>query len=395
MEWSEVQCRIKAGEGRTVEFKAGFDTGKIGPAVCAFANTDGGTVIFGVADSGEILGIARDPDAVHERLTDFLSDAFNFPVTARCGRHRTPEGWVHWIHVLRQRNPEPMQYRDVAWVRRERSSVRPSPSELQELNNFFGFVMTEDQVVRSAEIEDLDEEFFRRYLRKQGFGARRVREPEIVSDYRNFRVVRDVEGRPYPTLFGLLAFGREPQRFPNMPALLVRNTAYETDRRGPRVALATDATGRLDEQVNQTVNWARTFGRREFHGEVRRRDLQVIPVEALREAVVNAVVHRSYAITGSPILVDVFPSRVEITSPGTLPNGMTLDMVRRGGITRTRNETIAHYASSAGLMEHRGMGWLAIEDAMHDFNGTEPQIEEDRETAWVRVTLDLRPANTA
>ena len=390
MEWLEVLKCIEAGEGRTVEFKAGFDTSKIGPAACAFANSDGGVVILGVQDLGEIVGVPQSPQTVHERITQFLGNGFNFPMTALYGSHQDPHGWVHWIEVPRQRNFEPMQYRDIAWVRRERSSVRPSPSELQELNNAFGFVMTEEQVIRRAEVEDIDDEFFRRYLRNQGFGKRRDRAPGIVSDYRNFAVIRNVEGRACPTLFGMLAFGREPQRFPNLHALLVRNTAYETDRRGPRIALAADGTGRLDEQVSQTLAWARSFGRREIHGGAQRKDVPVLPLDALREAVVNAVVHRDYAITGSPILVDAFPSRLEITSPGKLPNGMTLDMVRRGGITRTRNESMAHYASSAGLMEQRGMGWLAIEDAMQEFNGTLPEIEEDRDSAWIRVTLDLR-----
>ncbi len=390
MEWPEIEERTEAGEGRTVEFKAGFDTGKIGPAVCAFANTDGGVVILGVGDSGRITGVGRDPDAVHERLTTFLSDGFNFPVTARCGRHLTGEGWVHWIHVLRQRNPEPMQYRDVAWVRRERSSVRPSPSELQELHNQFGFVMTEEQIIRAAAMEDLDEESFRRHLRNQGFGMRRTRRPDIVHDYRNFGLVRNLEGDPAPTLFGMLAFGREPQRFPNMNALLVRNTAYATKRRGRDVLIAVDAGGRLHEQVETTINWARSFGKRETYGDARRSDQPLLPLDALREAVVNAVIHRDYAITGSPILADVFPDRIEITSPGALPNGMSIGMLRSGGVTRSRNEMMAHYAVSVALMERRGMGWLAIEDAMQEFNGTSPRIEENQEGRWVRVTLDLR-----
>ena len=76
MEWSEVQGRIQAGERRRLEFKARFDTSKVGRAVCAFANTDGGVVVLGVSDSGEVLGVNRDPDTVHERLTDFLNDGF-------------------------------------------------------------------------------------------------------------------------------------------------------------------------------------------------------------------------------------------------------------------------------------------------------------------------------
>ena len=135
----------------------------------------------------------------------------------------------------------------------------------------------------------------------------------------------------------------------------------------------------------------RRFGWREVTGVHIRTDLPVMPLDALWEAVVNAVIHRDYAI-GSPIRVDLFPDRVEITNPGTLPPGLTPAIPCGGGITRARNVAIAHYAASVRLMEQRGMGWPTIEDAMREFNGTAPQIVEDRETAWVSVTLNLRPA---
>lgn len=255
-------------------------------------------------------------------------------------------------------------------------------------DNQFGSVVAEQQFVRRATLDDLDEGLFRGYLRKQGFGLRRVRQPDIVPEYRNFGVVADREDGPAPTLFGILAFGREPQRFPRNYSFLVRNTAYKGTGRGLGVLLAGEGKGRLDEQVDRTLHWARSFGWREIPGVPVRTDLPVLPIAALREAVVNAVVHRDYAIP-SPVLVDVFPDRVEITNPGTLPPGLTPAMLCRGGITRTRNEAMAHYAASVRLMEQRGMGWPTIADAMHEFNGTEPRIEEDRETAWVSVTLDL------
>ncbi len=395
MQWLDILKCIEAGESRTVEFKAGFDTAKIGPAACAFANSDGGVVILGVDESGAIVGVTRDPDAVHERLTTFLGSGFNYPMTATCGRNRDPRGWVHWVHVLRQRNREPLRFRDVAWVRGERSSVRPSPSELQELNNQFGFVMTEEQIVSGAAPGDIDEGCFRDFLRRQGLGQRGGRQPDLVDDYRNLNVVRSLDRRPTPTLYGLLAFGRSPQRFPNMRNLLVRNTAYSGSGRATGVWLAADARGRMEEQVETSLNWARSVGRKESYAGFRRSDRQVLPIDALREAIVNAVIHRDYAITGTPITVDVFRDRVEIASPGTLPNGMSLAKVRRGGNARSRNETMAHYAVVTQMMEQRGMGWPMIEDAMQDFNGTTPRIEEDREGAWVRVTLVLEAEDTS
>ena len=136
MEWPEILQRIEAGEGEETEFKRGLgDLSAIGRAVCAFANTGGGVIILGVTDSQSIIGVNEDADSVQERLETFLRTGCSAPVNGQCGRHEDPNGWVHWIEVSHQDDPEPLRYDGRVWVRRACSSVEPSPSELQELYN--------------------------------------------------------------------------------------------------------------------------------------------------------------------------------------------------------------------------------------------------------------------
>lgn len=136
MEWPEILQRIEAGEGEETEFKRGLgDWSAIGRAVCAFANTGGGVVILGVTDSQSIIGVNEDVDSVRERLETFLRTGCSAPVSGQCGCHEDPNGWVHWIEVAHQDEPEPLRYDGRVWIRRECSSVEPSPSELQELYN--------------------------------------------------------------------------------------------------------------------------------------------------------------------------------------------------------------------------------------------------------------------
>ena len=136
MEWPEILQRIEAGEGEETEFKRGLgDLSAIGRAVCAFANTGGGVIILGVTDSQGIIGVNEDADSVQERLETFLRAGCSAPVNGQCGRHEDPNGWVHWIEVAHQDEPEPLRYDGRVWIRRECSSVEPSPSELQELYN--------------------------------------------------------------------------------------------------------------------------------------------------------------------------------------------------------------------------------------------------------------------
>ena len=126
---------------------------------------------------------------------------------------------------------------------------RPSLADRTVLISQSDFMMTEEQIVRRATLDDLYEEFFRRHLRTQGLGLRRVRHSDMVSEYRNFSVIGDREERLAPALFGMLAFGREPQRFPRMQLLVVRNTGCNGTGRGSGVLLAGEGTGRLEEQV--------------------------------------------------------------------------------------------------------------------------------------------------
>ena len=132
MDWRDIKARIESGEGPNTEFKRGLgDLSAIGGTICAFANSDGGIVIIGVSDSGEILGAREDADVVQERLTSFLHTGFGAPVSARLGRREVSGGWAHWIEVPRQRGFEPMRYAGRVWIRRGRASVEPSPSKLQ------------------------------------------------------------------------------------------------------------------------------------------------------------------------------------------------------------------------------------------------------------------------
>lgn len=393
MGWPEVQNRIGSGEGRHYEFKRGLgDLGAIGKAICAFANTDGGVLLLGIDDAGRIVGVKEDVEAVQERLTSFLQSGCSAPVAARCGRHEAPQGWVHWVEVPRQRGFEPLRFHGRVWVRRERSDVEPSPSELQELYNAFGYILTEERAIQAGTVADVDLQAFRDYLRALGLETEGEPQPATEDDLRNRGVLTEMGGTLHPTLYGLLAFGKEPQRFPQTASFWVECVAYGGTDRAGEVLLVGEGKGRIDEQVRRAVGWLRSLGRREAYASLVREDTPLVSEKALREAVVNAVVHRDYAITGSKVLLEVFRDRIDVTSPGLLPNHMSVESVRSGGHPRSRNELMAYYMTTAGLMEQRGRGWPVMRRAMLEFNGTDPRLHQDEGGRYVRVTLYLEKA---
>ena len=390
MEWRDIQARIEEGEGPRTEFKRGLgDLAAVGRTMCAFANSKGGVIILGVADSREIVGVRENAERARERLTSFLQTGLSAPVHARIGCHETPAGWVHWVEVPRQRGFEPLRCGGRVWVRRERSSVEPSPSELQELYNLFGYILTEERAIQDATPPHIDLDAFRTYLQRLGFDTTDDPQPDSTNDLRNRHVVVEIGGELRATLYGVLAFGKDPQRYPQTRNFRIECVAYAGDDRAADVLQVANLAGRIDEQVERVTGWFMGLGHFESYHDLVREDRYLLPRTAIREALVNAVVHRDYAITGSKILLEVFDRRVDVTSPGALPNHMTVERVRAGANPRSRNESLAHFMSAMGFMEQRGRGWLIMRREMRAFNGTEPELMHDERNKFVKVTFHL------
>ena len=393
MEWPEVLRRIESGENSHTEFKRGLgDFSSLGRTLCAFANGDGGLLVIGVDNPGVIAGAREDPESAQERLTNFLQNGCGTPVTAECDRYLTDAGWVHWVDVPRQRRGyEPFGYDGRFWIRRGRATVAPSPSELQELFNVFGLVLTEQQVIASATADDIEMNAFRSYMRAQGMRVEDVPQPDVESDLRNASVCDQLNGTLRPTLYGLMVFGKDPQGFPHATSLFIQCARYGGVDQASDVLSAGESRGRLDEQVHRSMGWFRSLGRREIYRGLYREDVPLIPEDVLREALVNAVIHRDYAIAGSQVMLEVFDDRIVVTSPGALPNHMTVEQAQMGGAPRSRNEMMANAMVVRGLMERRGRGWLAMRHAMRNFNGTEPTLENFERDRFVRVTFHFEP----
>ena len=393
MEWLDVLRRIDAGEDWRTEFKrGGGDLSEMGKTICAFGNGDGGLIVLGIDKAGMVVGVEEDPAHVQERLAGWLQGSCSVPVVARCGSHEDPSGWVHWMEVPRQpRRFEPLHHDGRFWIRRGRASMPPSPTEQQELFNDFGFLLDEEQVIRAATIEEIDHDAFRSFLRAQGLDADDEPQRLLEEDMKNAGLLAISDGRLHPTLYGMMVFGRYPQNHPQTSSFFVRCAAYAGIDRASDVISVADAKGRLEHQVDRSIGWCRNLRRRETYRGIVREDVPLIPDRALREALVNAVIHREYAITGSSVLLEVFDDRIDVTSPGTLPGYMEVESVRAGSRLRSRNESMAHAMVVAKLMERRGRGWPLVRHAMREFNGTEPKIVNEKHGKFVRMTFRLEP----
>jgi ATP-dependent DNA helicase RecG len=248
---------------------------------------------------------------------------------------------------------------------------------------------TELLTVRQTLPDDIERHAFKRFMEKLGIDLSEEPRLPFERDLLIRAVLAKRGEEMNATFYGLLAFGKDPQDHPQTRSFWVECVAYDGLDRADDVLVSGEGRGRINEQVDRAMGWFRGLPRQERYDNIRREDRPVVPEAALREAVVNAVCHRDYAIVGSRILVEVFKDRVAVTSPGALPNHMTPESVRAGGHPRSRNELLANFMQTLGYMEGRGRGWPRIRRAMLAHNAREPLLSENRDGRWVRVTLPI------
>ena len=205
------------------------------------------------------------------------------------------------------------------------------------------------------------------------------------------------EELPRPvTVAGLVLFGQNPSRF--LPQSKIDAAAYvghEKDYdarerltlRGPVVPLAS-ADGTVVEPglVEQAIAFVRrNIVTVRLADGARRVERWDYPEDVLREVIVNAIVHRDYLLSGTDIELSIFSDRLEVVSPGRLPNGVTPERMR-AGCRSARNELLKDVMRDYGYLEHMGMGVpRKIIRGMREHNGTEPELLEDEEQFTIRL----------
>lgn len=158
----------------------------------------------------------------------------------------------------------------------------------------------EERIVPLTSVRDLDLQAFERFFRSRRAPTEEEPRRATEEDLLDFGLLADSGGERSPTLYGILGFGRTPQIHPRTTSFLIRCAAYAGEDRGREVILAGVADGRLDEQVPRALGWFRSLGWREKYEGLLREDLPRLPPKALREALANAVAHRTTGSAGPP-----------------------------------------------------------------------------------------------
>jgi predicted HTH transcriptional regulator len=366
-------------EGKTLEFKGELVSAEpFLKTVVAFANTAGGVVVFGVEDrTRRVLGVA-DPLALEGDLTNLVSDA----IRPRLLPDIEILPWRKTYLVAVQIYPSPSRphylkslgLEQGVFVRVGSSNRRADRVMLEELRRLAQSAGFDEQPLVELDSEALDfraaSEFFA--------PVRRLTPRDLLI----LGMAVEYQGQIRPTTGGMLLFGKDrPRWFPD--AYLQVGRFRGTDR--TEILDTAEIRSHLPQAVEQALDFVRQQESKgiEIHG-ARHEEQWSVPLVAVREAIINAVVHADYAQRGAPIRVSVFEDRLEVENPGLLPFGLTLEDILRG-VSKLRNRVLGRVFKELGLIEQWGSGIGRMLSACREAGLPEPRFEE---VGWhFRVTL--------
>ncbi len=381
--------QVRLGEDSALELKEAQFRGRrvsaprradLADELTAFANSRGGRLVLGVSDDGEAQPLDRTQlDALAKFVTEICMDSIEPPPDFSIFRVPAPTGGVLLVEV-----PEGVTvYRSPGgyYQRRGDSIRRMQPAEIRRLLQSRGqsdAVATDTQVVHDTGINSLCPELWRRYA------SSRVNEPDEISLSKLKFLKDDPHGTLRATVGGVLLASEDPRVW--LPNAYIQAVCYDAHRMdGNRQLDALDISGPLDRQIRDAMRFVVRNRRVAARKRPARQDLPQYSERAVFEAVVNAVVHRDYAVRGSKIRLFMFDDRLELYSPGGLCNSMTTEDLRTSQFTR--NELLASRLGQCPVgevpgaggrryfIERRGEGIAVIEDETFSLSGQKPVFE--------------------
>ena len=367
--------RVVDREGKTLELKRDLSS-PAGPlrTITAFANSAGGRLVVGVEDDGTVVGVA-DPLAEEERVASLISDGISPQLVPAIDLMTLGDKTVLVVDVpLSTRRPHHITRQGPeagVYVRLGSTTRQADTALVAELERSARGVAFEDLPEPRADLADLDLDVLSD-LRGR---------PTDIDDLLALGLAARQGGRVVPTNAGILAACPDPTRF--LPSAWVQCGRL----RGPHGTDIFDQTeihGPLPLAVDQAMGFLLKHAyKTAVFGQVRRRDVYSIPVEPVREVIVNALAHASYAERGTPIRIGFYDDRIQVDSPGLLLPGMTVETMRR--VSRLRNPALARIFREAGIMEQWGPGIQRVIEQVAKAGLPEPVIEEIQDR--VRVTI--------
>jgi len=343
---------VNRGESSLIQFKreiAPKQSGDIAAEMVAMSNFEGGLIIIGVEDkTGDIIGLNfKAIETVNNLLFNWASNNIKPAITIFTETVPVERKNVLVVTVPKGIDKPYCDKDMVFWIKSAANKRRVSPEELRRLYQSVGKLYAERQPIEDSSIADLDTQLFNDFY--QARYQEPVNELELNCLLENLRLIKNHK----LTLAGALLFGKNNDII--LPAFYVSavwfwgNELITDEYRSSR-----NLTGHLNRQFEEALNFMlSTLRHVQANRDFNSLGIPEIPKIVLAELMVNALIHRDYFINDS-IKLFVFDNRIEIKSPGKLPNSLSVEDIKMGIQRRSRNVVLTSFAND--ILPYRGIG---------------------------------------
>ncbi len=385
MELKELEKLVAKGEDSSHQFKEDSRNGdKLAAEMVAFSNARGGKIFLGVDKYSNIVGLSlEDVERINQLISNVGSQHIRSPITVHTENVAVSGGKVVIVvSVPSSMDKSHFDKNGVIWFRSGSDKRRVnSKAELCRLFQSVGQYHA-DEISTKATLDALDLHRLKEFVEKIYKHDFPLKKSEQINLLRNMNLLSDKETL---NLAGLLLFGKHPERV--KPVFIVKAVSFP----GTKISVgdyvdSEDFAGPLEAVFQSALSFiSRNLFKIQGGQSVNSLGKMEIPSLVFEELLVNALIHRDYFVS-APIRLLVFTDRIEIVSPGHLPNNLTVEKIRAGN-SNIRNPILVSFVAK-GLLPYRGLG-SGIKRALEEW----PEIDfiEDREGCLFTVRIHRKP----
>jgi len=366
----ELRERILNGEDLHTEFKEKLtDNEEFSKSLVCFANTDGGQIIIGVSDDGEIVGLGkRELDDTIRRIDDIAFNRCAPPCTVVIETLVVDEKNLIVVNVPKGDQRPYRTGKGLHYIRSANRCRQASREELLRLFQATESIYYDEIEISRASLKDIDTDYAKIFLER--YFAFKVEDKDLIRFLINTKILSKNE---QPNLAGILFFGENPQFYlPNARITAAYINGYDisippSDKK--------DFEGKIHQMLEDSMRFLKSYIKeKHIIRGIEPENYPEIEDSVLREALVNAVAHRDYTIS-APIRILIFSNRIEFRTPGKLPNTVTIENIKIGGAHVLRNPTIYNLLGKMGLVTDIGSGIKRIIESVKKTVGKEVKLE--------------------
>lgn len=351
METTELLEVVARGEDTRQQFKVdATNVDSLAAEIVAFANSGGGKIFIGVADDGTIRALdTMSVRRLNQLIGNAASNSVRPPINPLTENVPASTGVVIVVTVPDGLSKPYMDNNGAIWVKSGSDKRKVTArEEMQRMFQTAKLVHGDDVPVPGTSIADIDLDYFHRFFKTRFDQELEDQNLSLGQVLSNMRILSN----DLLTVTGVLLFSKDPRAF--LPVFHVKAVCYPgIDIHATAYMDSADIFGRIETQFEESLGFVLRNLRREQSGKGVNTTGEVeIPKIVLEELLVNALIHRDYFVS-APIRIFMFDDRVEIISPGHLPNNLTVANIRSGN-SNIRNPILTSYATK--VLPYRGLG---------------------------------------